>query len=148
MAFQARNTINGKEGRLFLEGEELGFIKTFEADIEKEKEAVKIMGRVLDGHKTSGAAGTGTAVFYKVTSRFIQIMSEYVKTGIDPFFTMQSVLDDKSSGRGTERVTLYGVNFDSVRIASLDVESGSLEEEVPFTFEDFDLPEALSNTFG
>ena len=148
MSFRARNTINGKEGRLFLEGEELAFIKMFEADVEKEKEAVKIMGRVMDGHKSSGAAGTGTATFYKVTSRFIQIMAEYIETGIDPYFTMQSVLDDKSAGQGTERVTLYDVNFDSVKVASLDVEKASLEEEVPFTFEGFDLPESLKNTFN
>lgn len=35
MAFKAQNTISGKEGRLFLEGEELAFIKTFEANVEK-----------------------------------------------------------------------------------------------------------------
>lgn len=147
MAFRARDTINGKEGRLFLDGEELAYIKTYEATVEKAKEETPIMGRRMMGHKTSGASGTGTATFYKVTSRFIQIMSEYVKTGRDPYFTMQSVLDDPTSGRGTERVTLYDVNFDSVKVAGLDIEAASLEEEVPFTFEDFDLPEALSNTF-
>ncbi|MGW8262879.1 phage tail tube protein, partial [Bacillus sp. LR--39] len=60
---------------------------------------------------------------------------------------LQAVLDDQSSGRGTERVTLYDVNFDSAKIASLDVDSEALEEEVPFTFEDFDVPEKLSDTF-
>ncbi|MGB9942510.1 phage tail tube protein, partial [Bacillus subtilis] len=60
---------------------------------------------------------------------------------------LQAVLDDQSSGRGTERVTLYDVNFDSAKIASLDVNSEALEEEVPFTFEDFDVPEKLSDTF-
>lgn len=74
-------------------------------------------------------------------------MMDYVKKGSDPYFTLQAVLDDKSSGRGTERVTLYDVNFDSAKIASLDVDSEALEEEVPFTFEDFDVPEKLSDTF-
>lgn len=72
---------------------------------------------------------------------------DYVKKGSDPYFTLQAVLDDQSSGRGTERVTLYDVNFDSAKIASLDVDSEALEEEVPFTFEDFDVPEKLSDTF-
>ena len=57
------------------------------------------------------------------------------------------MLDDKSSGRGTERVTLFDVNFDSAKIAGLDVDSEALEEEVPFTFEDFDLPEKLKDSF-
>lgn len=74
-------------------------------------------------------------------------MMDYVKKGSDPYFTLQAVLDDQSSGRGTERVTLYDVNFDSAKIASLDVDSEALEEEVPFTFEDFDVPEKLSDTF-
>ncbi|MEN2446389.1 phage tail tube protein [Bacillus sp. JR_15] len=138
MAFKAQNTISGKEGRLFLEGEELAFIKTFE---------VNVMGRRMTGHKTTGANGTGTATFYKVTSRFVQLMLNYVKKGEDPYFTLQAVIDDKSSGRGTERVTLFDVNFDSAKIAGLDVDSEALEEEVPFTFEDFDLPEKLKNSF-
>ncbi|GIN39049.1 phage tail tube protein [Heyndrickxia oleronia] len=147
MAFRAKNTISGKEGRLFLDGEEMAHIKTFEATIEKDKSEVKIMGRRMTGHKTTGANGTGTATFYKVTSKFIRIMLDYVKTGEDPYFTFQEVLDDKGSGRGTERVTLYDVNFDSAKLAGLDVDAEALEEEVPFTFEDADLPEELRDDF-
>ncbi|MBX0319750.1 phage tail tube protein [Shouchella clausii] len=148
MALHAMNTISGKEGRLFLDGEEMAHIKSFEANVEKNKSEVNIMGRRMTGHKTTGATGTGTATFYKVTSRFQRIMMDYVKNGNDPYFTMQAVLDDKASGRGTERVTLYFVNFDSAKIAGLDVDSEALEEEVPFTFEDFDLPEQLSDSFA
>lgn len=79
MAFKAQNTISGKEGRLFLDGEELAFIKTFEANVEKNKSEVNVMGRRMTGHKTTGANGTGTATFYKVTSRFVQLMLNYVK---------------------------------------------------------------------
>lgn len=148
MSFRAQNTISGKEGRVFLDGEELAYIKVFEADIEKNKSEVNIMGRRMTGHKTTGATGTGTATFYKVTSKFVRLIAEYVKTGVDPYFTMQSVLDDKSSGRGVERVTLFDVNFDSGKVGNLDVDSEALEEEVPFTFEDIDLPEELLETFN
>jgi len=147
MGFRAQNTISGKEGRLFLNGEELAYIKSFEATIEKNKSEVNIMGRRMTGHKTTGANGTGTMTFYKVTSKFIRIIMDYVKKGEDAYFTLQSVLDDKSSGRGTERVTLYDVNIDSVKVAGLDVDSEALEEEVPFTFEDIDLPQALRDSF-
>jgi Phage tail tube protein len=147
MPFRAQNTISGKEGRLFLNGEELAYIKSLEATIEKNKSEVNIMGRRMTGHKTTGANGTGTMTFYKVTSKFIRIIRDYVKNGQDAYFTLQSVLDDKSSGRGTERVTLYDVNIDSVKVAGLDVDSEALEEEVPFTFEDIDLPQALRDSF-
>ena len=147
MALKAQNTISGKEGRLFLDGQEMAHIKTFEANVEKNKAEVNIMGRRMTGHKTTGANGTGTATFYKGTSQFVTLMMNYVKKGDEPYFTLQAVLDDQSSGRGTERVTLYDVNFDSAKIAGLDVDSEALEEEVPFTFEDFDVPEKLKDTF-
>ncbi|MCY8693622.1 phage tail tube protein, partial [Bacillus spizizenii] len=35
MALKAQNTISGKEGRLFLDGEVMAHIKTFEANVEK-----------------------------------------------------------------------------------------------------------------
>ena len=147
MGFRAKNAISGKEGRVFLDGEELAYIKTFEATIEKKKSELNIMGRRMSGHKTTGASGTGTATFYKVTSKFVRIVMEYVKNGEDPYFTFQSVLDDKGSRRGVERVTLYDVNFDSAKVAGLDVDAEALEEEVPFTFEDIDLPEELRDDF-
>lgn len=148
MSFRAQNAINGKEGRLFLDGEELAYIKTYEATIEKNKAELNIMGRRMTGHKTTGANGTGTATFYKVSSRFVKLIAEYVKTGRDPYFTLQSVLDDRSSGRGVERVTLFDVNFDSAQVGNLDADSEALEEEIPFTFEGIDVPEELNDTFN
>ncbi|MFL0361446.1 MULTISPECIES: phage tail tube protein [Pseudobacillus] len=147
MAFRSGNTISGKEGRLFLDGEEMAYVKSFEANIEKEKTEVKVLGRRMTGHKTVGASGTGTLTVYKVTSKFVRLMINYVKTGEDPYFTFQEVLDDKSSGRGTERVTIYDVNFDSAKVAGLNAEGEILEEELPFTFEDIDMPEELREDF-
>lgn len=43
MALKAQNTISGKEGRLFLDGEEMAHIKTFEANVEKNKSEVNII---------------------------------------------------------------------------------------------------------
>ena len=57
----------------------MAHIKTFEANVEKNKAEVNIMGRRMTGHKTTGANGTGTATFYKVTSQFVTLMMNYVK---------------------------------------------------------------------
>ncbi len=54
MALKAQNTISGKEGRLFLDGEEMAHIKTFEANVEKNKSEVNIMGRRMTGIKQQG----------------------------------------------------------------------------------------------
>lgn len=147
MNYSGENTISGKEGRLFLDGNEMANVKSFEATIEKAKEDVNILGQRWMSKKSNGVSGTGTLTLYKATSEFIEQILKYANEGIDTYFSLQSVLDDKSSGRGTERVILYRVNLDSVKIAQLDVDTASLEEEIPFTFEGADLPERLKNTF-
>ncbi|WP_046180389.1 phage tail tube protein [Domibacillus tundrae] len=147
MAFRSGNTINGREGRLFFEGDEVAYTKSYEATIEKNKTEVPVLGRRMMGHKTIGASGSGTLVVYKVTSKFVRLMADYVNKGEDPYFTFQEVLDDKASGRGTERVTISDVNFDSAKVAGLNAEGEVLEEELPFTFEGIELPEELAEGF-
>ncbi|WP_139491788.1 phage tail tube protein [Brevibacillus dissolubilis] len=145
--FRAENTINGKEARLFLDGEEIAYAKAFEATIEKNKADIMTLGNRWTGKKTTGVAGTGTLTLYKVTSKFTRMMLEYANSGRDVYFTLQGVLDDPGSGRGTERVTLLNCNIDSVTIGQFDVEAEALEEEVPFTFEGAELPSALRDQF-
>lgn len=143
MPFRSQDSISAKEGRIFFEGEELAYAKSIEATSEKNKVDVNVLGRRWLGKKTTGISGTGTLVLYKVTSKFIRLMLQYAETGEDAYFTIQSVLDDKSSKRGTERVTLREVNFDSVMLAQMDADGDVLQEEIPFTFEGADLQESL-----
>lgn len=145
--FRSENTISGKEGRLFFDGEELAYVKEFEATVTKNKSDVPVVGQRWTGKKATGLAGEGSMTLYKVTSKFIRLMKQYEETGEDAYFTLQGVLDDKGSGRGTERTTLYRVNIDSTVIAQLNADGEPLEEEVPFTFEGFDTPETLRDDF-
>jgi hypothetical protein len=147
MAFRGENTINGREGRLFLDGQEMAHIKVFKADAEKKKGEVPIMGNRWMSHKTAGVSGKGTMTFYKVTSQFVKMLLQYIRTGKDVYFTLQGVLDDPGADRGTERITLYNVNIDSATVSQLDADKESLEEEVPFTFEGMDDPETLRDDF-
>ncbi|MGG7219632.1 phage tail tube protein [Bacillus sp. ATD] len=64
----------------------------------KQIRGVIIMSR-LHRYKTTGANGTGTATFYKMTSQFVFIKMDYVKKRSDPYFTLQAVLEDASSDR-------------------------------------------------
>lgn len=136
-------TLNGKEGRLYMNGTEMAHVKTFKADVEKKKGEVPIMGKRFMSYKTAGVSGKGTMTLYKINSEMVKTLESYIRTGVDAYFTFQGVLDDPGAQAGTERVTMYDVNLDSTTIAQLDVEKESLEEEVPFTFEDFQLDESL-----
>lgn len=144
--FRAQNTISGKEGRVFLDGVEIFQVKAIEATLEKEKAEIKVMGRRVTGRKTVGAGGTGTLTVYKVTSHYAEMAERYVKSGEDPYFVLETVTDDESSGRGTERVALREVNFDSMMVLNLDADSEVLEEEMPFTFEDMNVLKKLKGT--
>ncbi len=63
MALKAQNTISGKEGRLFLDGEEMAHIKTFEANVEKNKSEVNIMGSSDDGAQNDRSKWNGNSHF-------------------------------------------------------------------------------------
>lgn len=67
-------------------------------------------------------------------------MMEYIKTGKDFYFDLQIVNEDPASTVGKQTSVLKDCNLDSVVAAAFDATSDDpLEEELPFTFDDFDL---------
>lgn len=135
----AGDIISGKEGRAYTiingNSEEMFFVKTLEAKIEKQKAEIKTLGRRQTQHKTTGWSGTGSMTIYYVTSKFRQLMQKYLETGEDTYFDIMVVNEDPSSSVGSQKITLRNVNLNSVILAKLDVESDALEEETEFTFE-------------
>lgn len=115
------------------------YIKTLEATVEKEKAEVKTLGRRGTQHKAIGWNGSGSMTIYYVTTRFRELMYDYMKTGIDTYFEIEVINEDPASSIGSQIVRLKGVNLNSVVMASLDTESEALEEELEFTFEDVEI---------
>lgn len=145
MAFlKASDTISGQEGRAYAtingQTEEMFYVKTLEATVEKQKAEVKTLGRRGVQHKATGWSGSGSMTIFYTTSRFRELMLQYMQNGIDTYFDIEVTNEDPSSTIGKQTVTLKGVNLDSVIMASLDTEAEALEEEVSFTFEDVDMP--------
>ena len=144
MAFlKAGDTISGQEGRAYAtingQVEEMFYVRTLEATIEKQKTEVRTLGRRGVQHKASGWTGTGTMTIYYVTSLFRQLMLNYIKTGRDVYFDITVVNEDPTSTIGRQTVVLKNVNLDSVVVARLDTETEVLDEEVSFTFDDIDI---------
>ncbi|KOP70987.1 MULTISPECIES: phage tail tube protein [Cytobacillus] len=148
MAFlQARDAISGQEGRAYatINGnvEEMFYVKTLEATVEKQKSEMKALGRRGTQHKATGWNGTGSMTIYYVTTRFRQLMLDYIKTGKDVYFDIQIVNEDPTSSIGRQTVVLKNVNLDNVIMAKVDTESEFLEEETNFTFDDVDILESF-----
>ncbi|QNK57551.1 phage tail tube protein [Paenibacillus sp. PAMC21692] len=136
------DTISGKQAKAIIkigkQQEELFYAKTGEATIEKTKADVPMLGKTSIGKKTMGWTGTGTLTIYYVTSKFRQLMEEYAAKGTDFYFELMIVNEDPASRTGKQAVTLKRCNLDSVLLAKFDAAGeDTLEEELPFTFEDF-----------
>ena len=145
----APDTISGKEGRAYAKingnNEELFMAKTIEANVEKNKSEIKAIGKRMTGHKTTGANGAGSMTLYYMTPLFRAMIKQWKETGVDVYFDMVVENDDKESSAGKQSTLLIGCNLDSVVLAKLDGDSDdALDEDVDFTFEDFDILTAFT----
>lgn len=144
-----QDTISGKEGRAYAKingnNEEMFFAKTVEATVEKSKAEVKAIGRRMVGHKTTGLSGSGSMTLYYMTPLFRSLLKQYKDTGRDVYFDMVVENEDPSSAAGKQTVLLIGCNLDSTILTKLDGDSDDpLDEDVDFTFEDFDILTAFN----
>ncbi len=134
-------TVDGERFRLFQ-------AKKLEAKAEKTKTEVDILGRVSKGNKATGIKYSGSMTIYKNTSRFTKMMKEYKDSGADIYFDMQITNNDPTSDAGEETVILKNCNLDSLAIAAFDASGEWLEQEVEFTFEDFEMPTVHKDLSG
>lgn len=140
---RAGDTISGQEGKAtaVIDGnvEDMFYLKSLEASFEKNKAEVKTIGRRGTQHKGVGWSGSGSLSIFHVTSLFRVLALKYAKTGQDTYFNITVVNDDPTSTIGKQTVVLYNCNLDSTSLALLDVEADVLEEDIDFTFDDFDV---------
>ena len=149
MLLRAGDTISGQEGKATATIDsviqDMFYVKTLEATLSKEKAEVRAMGKKGVQHKSTGWSGSGSMSIYYVTSVFRKMALKFAKTGVDTNFTITVVNDDPASTVGKQTVVLYNCNLDSVILAKLDAESETLDEDVDFTFDDFDILDSFGN---
>ena len=145
---RAGDTISGQEcaAQAIINGqvEQLFMIRSLEATAEKNKEAVRTMGKRGVQHKAAGWSGSGSMTVYYVTSMFRRLMMDYIKNGRDIYFDIIITNEDPTSTIGRQTVVLHGCNLDSVVLAKMDTESSVLDEDLDFTFDDADLLEEFT----
>lgn len=119
-----------------------------EANIKKTKTEVPILGKTGRGNKSTGWKGSGKATFHYNTSIFRKLLQKYKDSGEDIYFDIQVTNEDPTSSVGRQTVILKGCNLDGGVITKFDADSEYLEEELEFTFEDFEIPEVFKNLNG
>lgn len=116
----------------------------FEANFEKTKTEVPILGKTGTGNKSTGWKGTGSGTFHYNTSIFRQMMLDYKDTGEDVYFEIQVTNEDPTSAAGRQTVVFIDCNIDGGILAKFDADGEYLDEDMDFTFEDFKIPETFN----
>ncbi|HGT2339211.1 TPA: phage tail tube protein [Clostridioides difficile] len=144
----AKDTVSAKKAECFItiEGKRYNFMQAIdlEAKMEKNKSEVPILGRTTKGNKTTGSTNTGSATFHYNTSIFRELLYRYKETGEDIYFDIQVTNEDPTSAVGRQTVVLKDCNMDSGIIAKFDADGEYLDEDMDFTFEDWELVESFA----
>ena len=148
------NVMNGKDAvsaslaecYVTLNGNRYNFMQAInlEAKMEKTKTEVPILGKTGKGNKATGWKGTGSATFHYNTSIFRMILKHYKDTGEDVYFDIQVTNEDPTSAVGRQTVILKDCNMDGGLLTKFDADSEYLDEDMDFTFEDFEMPESFT----
>ena len=140
----AKDTVSASLAECYvtLEGKRYNLMQAInlEANFEKNKTEVPILGKTGKGNKATGWTGTGSATFHYNTSVFRMLMYRYKETGEDVYFDIQVTNEDPTSAVGRQTVILKDCNVDGGILAKFDADAEYLDEDMDFTFEDFEIP--------
>ena len=145
ITMKAKDAISAKLAECFvtIEGNRYNFMQAInlEASMDKNKTEVPILGKTAKGNKASGWSGTGKATFHYNTSIFRKLLYRYKETGEDVYFDIQITNEDSTSTVGRQTIILKDCNIDGGILAKFDADGDYLDEDMDFTFEDWEMPE-------
>ena len=144
----AKDTITASLAECFvtIDGTRYNFMQAInlEASVEKTKTEVPILGKTGKGNKSTGWKGTGSATFHYNTSIFRELLLKFKETGEDMYFDIQITNYDPTSAVGRQTTILKDVNVDGGLVAKFDADGEYLDEDMDFTFEDWEMPEKFN----
>ncbi len=143
----AKDAVSAKLAECYIKinGKRYNFMQiiNFEAKFEKNKTEVPILGKTGTGNKSTGWKGTGSGTFHYNTSIFRQMLVDYKNTGEDVYFEIQVTNNDPVSAAGRQSITFIDCNIDGGILSKFDADGEYLDEDMDFTFEDFEMTEAF-----
>ncbi|MCI8408703.1 MAG: phage tail tube protein [Lachnospiraceae bacterium] len=139
--FRPEQVINGTFGQLWIDDMYMAEVTGLEAKVSIEKQEVNQVGTLAKGYKVTGVDCKGTAKFNKVTSYFINLMSDNLKAGKTTTCTIISKLADPESN-GAERIKFTGCTFDELTLANWEAKKLG-EESVPFSFTGWEVLDSI-----
>ena len=148
----AKDSVSAKLAECYvkIENNRYNFMQAInlEANFEKTKSEVPILGKTGSGNKSTGWKGTGSATMHYNSSIMRELMERFKKTGEDVYFDIQVTNEDPTSSVGRQTVILKDCNIDGGVLAKFDADGEYLDEDIDFTFEDFEIPEKFKMLNG
>ena len=129
---RGNHQVNGSWGQVWLDGELVFEVESFEAKVTANRETVII--DMDEDSKLVGLKGEGTLKVKKVFSRGKKTLLEAWKRGEDPRSTLVGKLKDPDTiGKQSERVSIGNVWFDELTLMQFE-KAKKLEDEYKFGF--------------
>ncbi|WP_018923864.1 phage tail tube protein [Salsuginibacillus kocurii] len=131
---EGRRVINGKWGKLYLDGEYIAEVQAFSATVTPNREEISMVQSMGQDSKLLNYEGEGEITLHKVFSRGKEALIEAWSEGRDPRSKIVAALDDPDAEGGqAERVAIDGVWFNEQQV--LNFESGEAgTREISFGF--------------
>ena len=153
----AEDTVNGAEGKAFItkdgKNEFLVGLRNIRTVAEIQSNDMRVVGTRKTQNKNSGAKLSGTGnVYYGSTSLFLDMVLEYIETGVMPSFSIQILNDDPTVSVGKQNMVYYNCQLTGeIPMSILDDEEAMLNFDFSFSIgsvgrlEAFKKPAQLGN---
>lgn len=138
---RGNEVLSGTDGTIWVNGEEWAEVTALEAKVTGEFEDVTFCNDYGTYKKFMGRTGEGTITTQKIKTRGAAIMAEAFKTGVMPEIKIVTKLSNKLTNKA-ERAVIKDVVFSEFNLAQFENRS-IVNEELPFTFSDYELIETI-----
>lgn len=134
MSFDTNSTINGTDGRLWINDTPCATIQSFVLHQTNVYEDVNKSGQMTKSRRVVGIELTGTITKYKTDNTMVALMQDY-KDGDTPEIKMIALLENPKTGM-MQRATIKGVTFGEMDLINFE-QKVLAREEIPFEAEDY-----------
>ena len=134
MSFDTNSTINGTDGRLWINDTPCATIQSFVLHQTNVYEDVNKAGQKTKSRRVLGIELTGTITKYKTDNTMVGLMQDY-KDGDTPEIKLIALLENPKTGM-MQRATIKGVTFGEMDLINFE-QKVLAREEIPFEAEDY-----------
>ena len=100
---------------------------------------MKVIGTKKAQDKPGSVKQTGTMTVYYGTPLFLDMLAQYIRNGVMPYFNLQTTNDDPTTTVGVQTVVYYNCKLSgTIPLSILDAEADMLTMDISFTYEDFE----------